>query len=222
MRENKIAFIICTNDEYYLDACKSYIRKLKVPEGYEIDIVEIRGAGSMAAGYNEGRRRTDAKYKVYLHQDVFIVYPLFIQSLLDIFSSDEKIGMVGMVGTPQMPPGGVMWYGEREGQLYTLNECAEEYAEYVYKTEDGLHNVQAVDGLLMATCKDVPWREDLFDGWDFYDVSQSFEYLRAGHLVVVPEQRSPWVMHFCGQLNLKNYNRYRKIMLEEYRDILCK
>ncbi len=27
--------------------------------------------------------------------------------------------------------------------------------------------VECIDGLLMATQYDVPWREDLFDGFDF-------------------------------------------------------
>ena len=36
--------------------------------------------------------------------------------------------------------------------------------------KDGGWEVEGVDGLLMATQYDIPWREDLFDGWDFYDL----------------------------------------------------
>ena len=46
--------------------------------------------------------------------------------------------------------------------------------------------VEAVDGLFIATQYDVKWREDIFDGWDFYDISQSEEFHRAGYKVVVP------------------------------------
>ena len=216
MNEKKIAFIICTNDNFYMDTCREYIEMLSVPEGYEVELLEIHEAKSMTSGYNEGRETTDAKYKVYLHQDVFIVYKDFLESMLEIFESDENIGMMGMVGTPKMPPGGVMWYGKREGQLYLVNDAELPYETYQYELEHGLHSVEAVDGLLIATSKDIPWREDLFDGWDFYDVSQSFEYLRAGYKVVVPEQKNPWVMHYDRMINLSDYNKYREIFLKEY------
>ena len=40
-------------------------------------------------------RRSDAKYKVYLHQDVLIVNPNIILDLLDIFK-ESSVGMVGV------------------------------------------------------------------------------------------------------------------------------
>ena len=61
-----------------------YIQKLIVPEGYEIELLEIRDAGSMTEGYNEGLHTSNAKYKIYMHQDVFIVYPYFLFSILEI------------------------------------------------------------------------------------------------------------------------------------------
>ena len=140
-----------------------------------------------------GREATDAKYKIYLHQDVFILYKDFLNSVLEIFASDEGVGMIGMVGAPKMPPGGVMWYGHREGQLYLVNKCETPWEEYRYELSHGLHDVQVADGLLIATSKDIPWREDLFDGWDFYDFSQSIEFADRGYEVWVPEQKEPLV-----------------------------
>jgi len=40
--------------------------------------------------------------------------------MLNIFE-DPKVGMIGMVGSPELPENGVMWYGERIGRLYTSN-----------------------------------------------------------------------------------------------------
>ena len=65
----------------------------------------------------------------------------------------------------------------------------------MYKVEAATIEVQAIDGMLMVTKDDVPWREDLFDGWDFYDSSQSFEFTRRGYKIVVPEQKKPWCAH---------------------------
>lgn len=216
IKENKICFIICSNDERYLGECLYYINRLEVPEGYEIDVISVWEAKSMTSGYNEGMQATDAKYKIYLHQDVFIVYRKFLHSVLKIFASDTSIGMIGMVGAPKISVSGVMWFGHREGQLYGVNRLEGEYGFYEYQLADGLHEVDAVDGLLIVTSMDIPWREDRFDGWDFYDVSQSLEFKRANYKVVVPEQLCPWCKHDDGVVNLSNYDKYRKICIQEY------
>lgn len=213
----KICFIICTNNELFLEECIFYISQLDIPTGYSIDVISIAEAVSMAAGYNEGMQASDAKYKVYIHQDVFIIYKGFLQAIIDIFSSDSSIGMIGMIGAPKMSPTGVMWYGDREGALYGVTKVGQEYDSYQYSLKQGMHEVDVIDGFIMITSCDILWREDLFDAWDFYDVSQSFEFKRAGYKVVVPEQISPWCIHECGVVNnLKNYDKYRRICMEEY------
>lgn len=216
MNEKKFQFIICSNNEDFLAECITYISLLEVPEGYSVDVISILEAASMAAGYNEGMRASDAKYKIYLHQDVFIIYRKFLYALLEIFESDPQIGMIGMVGSPKMPSCGIMWYGAREGGGYGLIPVQKPYGEYEYSLEDGLHEVEAIDGFIMITCQDLPWREELFDGWDFYDISQSFEFRKQGYKVVVPEQISPWCKHDDGFINLAHYDKYRKLFLNEY------
>lgn len=211
---------MCVNSKLFYEECIRYIEALVVPDGYELDLITITEAQSMASGYNEAMQVSDAKYKVYMHQDVFIVYPYFLQSVLNIFASDEEIGMIGVVGAEKMPQDGVMWHDWRRGNLYAgdieelFNQLS--YDSYRYQLEDGLWNVQAIDGLIMITSKNVPWREDIFDGWDYYDVSQSFEMIRAGYKVVVPEQVLPWCLHDDGILNLKNHDKYRRKCLQEY------
>ena len=85
--------------------------------------------------------------------------------------------------------------------------------------EEKYQQVQAVDGLLIATQYDLPWREDLFHYWDFYDVSQSQEFIQKGYRVVVPSQKQPWCIHDDGFNNLKNYYQARRIFNEQYKKI---
>lgn len=213
----KICFISCVNNEKYEEEEKKYIESLIVPEGYEIEICFIKNAKSMAAGYNTGMQKSDAKYKIYLHQDVFIVNPYFIQDMLAVFRNEE-IGMLGMVGTRKLPESAIMWDGPRIGKLYA--SIIYESRESIIGEVDGpWESVEAVDGLLMATQYDVWWREDLFQGWDFYDISQSQEFIRKGYKVVVPNQKEPWCIHDDGFYNLKNYYHYRKIFKQEYKVI---
>lgn len=200
----KIAFILCVNNDVYMNEALYFINRLEVPCGCEVEIFTVQDAKSMTSGYNEGMNASNAKYKVYLHQDVFIVNPYFIYDILDIFEN-TNVGMVGMVGAPHLKSySKVMWHSERIGAIYTmdpygaaLSKLGEMSAEY--------ESVEVIDGLLMATQYDIPWREDLFNKWDMYDMSQSMEFHRAGYDVVVPNMDVPWCLHDDGFLNLTNY-----------------
>lgn len=212
--DKKICFIMCTNDALYEKECMNYIKRLQIPTGFEAETLTIKQAESMTAGYNQAMNQTDAKYKVYLHQDVFIVYEHFLTELLNIFQ-DDTIGMIGIVGSLNIEESSVIWYSDRVGMLH---------ANSVYKADSYLFGeisgkwkeVNAVDGLLMATQYDLPWREDLFHHWDFYDLSQSMEFRRRGYKIVVPFTDKPWCIHDDGILNLNNYYKERSVYLKEY------
>ncbi len=217
MDERKICFIACVNNENYEQEMLRYLKRLNVPRGYEMESFSIWGAESMAAGDNEGMRRSSAKYKVYLHQDVFIVNKNFISDLLDIFR-EEDIGMAGMVGVPQLPENSIMWNAPRIGKIYAY--LIYQSSNSVFGGIEGRYQqVQAVDGLLIATQYDLPWREDLFHNWDFYDISQGQEFIKKGYRIVVPYQKQPWCIHDDGFNNLKNYYSARRIFQNEYRTI---
>lgn len=201
--------------------CELYLEELVIPEGYEMDLLKITGAKSMTAGYNEGMKQSDAKYKVYIHQDVFITNKNFLIDMLELFQKDEKIGLIGMVGTPYLAWTGTMWSGVRFGNLYKLEEGIESgNVKRFHPMYSGYMEVEAVDGLLMATQYDIPWREDVFKKWDFYDVSQSFEFLKAGYKVVVPGQQPVWFLHDCGVINLENYHGERELFLDTYKEYM--
>ena len=84
MDNKKIAFIICVNNMQYYEECLRYIQELEVPDGYSTDILCIQEADSMTQGYNGGMQASDAKYKVYLHQDTFILNRNFIRKFSSI------------------------------------------------------------------------------------------------------------------------------------------
>ena len=218
MNSSKISFIICANSESALHECEIYIRQLEIPAGYTINILPIRNASSMAEGYNTGMLQSDAKYKVYLHQDVLILNRHFLPDTLKIFHDNPQIGMIGMVGTKQLHKNGCMWSNlMRTGAIRShFLTTSDDYFDIPIPGNRTFTPVEAVDGLLMMTQHDLLWRSDLFTGWDFYDVSQSKEFTRAGYRIAVPHQDTPWVLHDSGFMNLENYHIYRKTYLEEY------
>lgn len=216
MNDRMFCFIICSNDELYTQECLYYINQLNVPEGYEIDVLTIVDAQSMTAGYNEGMNYSDAKYKVYMHQDVFIINRDFIYDCLNIFQKDDKIGMIGMVGAPKLHSSGVMWKGDRCGRIYEQHIFETRLFTGDEEVRGDYTEVEVIDGLLMVTQYDIPWREDLFDKWDFYDCSQSMEFIRHGYKVVVPYMDEPWCLHDCGFINSENYHGERMKFVNEY------
>lgn len=216
MNEKKIAFIICMNDEAAYAESKYYLDHLLVPEGYELDVLAITEAPSMTAGYNAGMQGTDAKYKVYMHQDVQIVNRNFIQDMLNVFEMDERIGLMGVIGARHLDNDAKMVMSWDTGKI--LHNCSPSRLEYEMEST-AYQEVEAVDGLLLATQFDVPWREDIFDGWDYYDISQCMEFLRKGKMVVVPYQVEPWVWHDNLYSKMDRYYDYARLFAEEYSDI---
>lgn len=218
MNNHKICFIICYNDDLFLSECCLYIQNLEIPAGYEIDIISVGEAGSMTEGYQAAMLQSDARYKVYLHQDVFIINKRFLFDILDVFRRDSQIGMIGMVGSVRLPDSGVMWEGERCGAIYSNKIIRELKSFFEFNIPQGGYlEVEAVDGLLMATCVDIPWREDLFHGWDFYDISQCMEFQKAGYKVVVPYQMEPWCLHDDDIFTLTEYKHWQRVFLQHYR-----
>ena len=85
LNESKICFITCVNDQELYNESLAYIENLNLPENFEIETMWLSNANSITSAYNKAMKATDAKYKVYLHQDVFITNKNFILNCLEIF-----------------------------------------------------------------------------------------------------------------------------------------
>ncbi len=217
MNEKKICFISCVNDHQLYKESLYYINQLEIPEGYEIECICVEDAISMTQGYNKAMKESDAKYKVYLHQDVYIINKSFIRDVLDVFNSDNKVGMLGMAGAKTIPTNGVWEESTHKyGEVYESHTGKMELLQ-LNKVESNYEEVKVIDGFIIITQYDIPWREDIFDGWYFYDVSQSIEFASKGYKVVIPEQEEVWCIHDCGIANDGNgFDYYRNIFLDEY------
>lgn len=214
----KVAFIVCYNNELYINECLNYISWLKVPEGVEVETIGITDADSMSAGYNTAMYSTNAKYKVYLHQDVFILNENFIRDILYIFNQEPHYGMIGVLGSNRIVKDGCYWIAWNIGKVYAWNSAEMTYIK-LDQTDELITETESIDGMIMITQYDIPWNQDVFDGFDFYDVSQSKEFLKRGYKVGVINQEQPWCIHDCGASKLVNYDFYRKKFCETYKDL---
>ena len=215
--DKKICFIYCVNDQKKLKKSLETVKWLKVPSEFHIQHVFIEGASSMTSGYNSGMKETDAKYKIYIHQDVFILNSNFLIDIVSLCNKYPQLGLLGVVGAKRLPINGVWWKGrEKYGKVYESSPGKMRLLRFREVPED-YESVEAIDGLIMVTQYDIPWREDLFKSWHFYDISQCKEFQNAGFEVGIPRQEEPWVLHDCGIVSVKGYENERKLFLKHYK-----
>lgn len=228
MDNHKFSFIICSNNSIMLNECIFYIHQLVIPKNYRIEILTIENASSITSAYNEAMTSCDAKFKIYMHQDVFILNRNFLNDALSIFESNSQIGLLGMVGYTTISPDGIMWHIPRCGNLYLSTPVPTvsypPLDTYSYSLEkDGYTSVALIDGFLMMTAYDLPWDEEVLTGWDFYDAFQSIHFLEKGYHIAVPTQLHPWCLHDSDPLcNLIHYDEFRQSFKKKYHYFLGK
>jgi len=219
LRKDKVDFIVCYNNELYLKECMKYISFLEIPDGIEIDVIGIAEADSMASAYNAAMDESNAKYKVYMHQDVFILNRNFIKDILYTFQTNENYGMIGVLGSTDFVEDANYWKKWNTGTIYACDSLKSMHIDFQEETAlNMLTPVVAIDGMIMITQYDLHWKEDKFKGFDFYDISQSTEFYRLGYKVGVLYQKTPWCYHDCGHSKFEQYDKNRKIFCDEYKE----
>lgn len=216
VNEKKFCFVTCMSDKDQYSECLRYIQSLYIPEGFQLEVLYSENESSVTSFYNSSMSKSDAKYKIYLHEDVLIINKNILLDLLNLFLKHQEIGLIGVTGAKTVPANGKWWD--------SIHKCGKVYENFNGKMELSSFNeingdyesVKCVDGLILATQYDIKWREDIFKGKHFYDISQCLEYAKAGYVVAIPKQDTPWCIHDCSQELNKDYEMWRKIFLEVY------
>lgn len=85
MDNRKIEFIINYKNEQYLAECLLYIHRLQIPKGYEIAISGMAETSDRTDEDYTKPVQSNAKYKVYLRENTFIVDDTFLYHMISIF-----------------------------------------------------------------------------------------------------------------------------------------
>lgn len=218
MNDKKIAVIIYgTKDNIPLEIAES-LWNLKVPENYSLDILYCKKQSmgddvTKFSAYDLTMRKSDAKYKIYLDENVVVINENFISDLLKIFQSDETIGIVGLSGAIELSTHGISLYSSKRYGKYLLGD------QKIFKNwgddSDNYREVDIVDGFFFATQYDISWQHDLFED-DFFGFSaQCVESKkRGGYKAVVANQNEPWIWLKINDLQIDETGR--KNFLEKY------
>lgn len=237
--EHEIACIMCVNDEDYVKEMILYLKRQKLPEGYRLCLYLVRGAKSMTAGYELARKRVSADIKLYMHQDTFIFDEEYLKNLVETLQNGDY-AMLGLAGTKKLPESAVWGESDPEDMRFCLYQdftlqVLEAVTEFFPEKsgEDFSQNsvgmfkdarcqeLECIDGVLMATREDVPWREDLLKGFHFYDISQCMEYGKRGYRIGIFENGGrAGVLHEVNVSKNETYERSyeeaRGRFLQEY------
>ena len=217
MDNHKICFITCVNNEKFYEESLLYLKALNTVD-MQVDFFAVCGADAMAEGYEYAMQHSDAKYKIYLHQDFFLTKKNAIEIIIQLFQKNPDIGVLGLAGGKTLPAS-LCWNQSEVKYGCVAHALANEYtavSEYG-KIPGEYVSVEAVDGMFLATQYDIPWRYDILKGWHFYDISQCLEFQKYGYKVVVPAQEEPWGIHLCGIKELgKDFFHWQHICQAAY------
>jgi GT2 family glycosyltransferase len=225
--DHKICFITVVKHDDQYALCQTAIAELKVPADMVIDSIAIRDADSMAEAYNAAMKASDARYKIYLQDNLIILDKDFLNMLVDMFKAHPEIGIAGAVGSSDLPKDGMYWDGSLVGAYYSQVSADEQVIAYTYSKDPEVPvNAMWLDGCILCTQYDIPWREDLFKGSNYYDLSQCMEFHRKGYQSAVFPGLKPSVLYFGQRAPLgekfakDNFTFRREYLFSENEDKL--
>ena len=211
MNNQKIDIIICKTNDAAFNKLIDSLGKVNVPAEFFIDVIAFESNNKYKV-YNAAMNSSNAKYKIYLDENIEILNVNFIAEIIKLFKNDETIGIIGTSGAKFLSTDGIA--------LNSIHRCGKLYAgeDHILNNYEEIKEdyqlVEAIDGYFMATQYDLNWREELFSDNYFGDAAQCIEFRRKNYKTVVINQESPWIWYKLINLDL-NVN-YQKAFLDEY------
>lgn len=187
-----ISVLICSVNPDLLNDVNENIKKtIGVP--FEILYTDNRTAKKgICQVYNELAPKASFDYLCFLHEDVLLKTGNWGQKIIDIFSKDEKVGLVGIAGSKYKSGYFSGWYtGVKELDCANYFHQYPSGFEHVLLTPSGTkepEEVVCIDGVMICTKKNV-WKKTLFDemllkGFHFYDIDYSLRVAQQYKVIV--------------------------------------
>ena len=214
-----ISVITSTRNEVLLKKFSDNIQKtIGVP--CEIIPVENHAKYSLCEAYNIGADKAQYSYLCFVHEDVIFLNLNWGNRLVSLMKSDEKIGLIGVVGTkfktsyPNVGWGtGPYVKGFYRGQIFLDEALNKKDFDYSI-TKNEIDDVVTLDGLILFTKREVyekcRFDENLLTGFHGYDTDFSLQVFFQSYRVIV--DRGTEVIHpSTGSYNREYALANRKI-----------
>ncbi len=182
-----ISIIICARKS---DIAETLRQNIESTIGLVHEIIVINNSENkynIFSAYNEGVRLSKFPFLLFMHDDVLMHTDHWGDKLLQHFN-DEKVGAVGIAGTPYLSyaPGG--WWSNGMGHLYLLQSNKPGQApefQNIFPKNSSEENVVVLDGVWFCIRKSlfdvIRFDDKTFNGFHFYDADISVQISRAGY-----------------------------------------
>ncbi len=188
-KEKKIAVLLHKSREGRYEICMESLRNMNWPDGYEAELFVITQDRPYAVQVNEIMTAADAKYKIYINDDLCLVHPQMIEEMLNLFQ-DDSIGMIGILGSTSLPvSGSVMDSPYKSGAVYIPSE--KDLSELRFHETSEAADVRFLLPSLFATQRDVPW-DEAYEKQYYAVLAYCRGMEESGVRIVVPHPQEIW------------------------------
>jgi GT2 family glycosyltransferase len=155
--------------------------------GASFEFIQIDDAKSLCEGYNRGFAQSAGEIVVFSHDDIEFVSNRVSENLL---RSLTQWDLVGIAGTSRLA--GKSWVAAGRPYIHGKIIQVRPSGRVLHSfgpPPSGDRTLEAMDGVFLATrrmvCEEVPFDEQTFDGFHFYDLDFTHSaYLRGFRLGV--------------------------------------
>ncbi len=188
-KEKRIAVLLHKSRERRYEICMESLRNMNWPDGYEAELFVITQDRPYAVQVNEIMTAADAKYKIYINDDLCLVHPQMIEEMLNLFQ-DDSIGMIGILGSTSLPvSGSVMDSPYKSGAVYIPSE--KDLSELRFHETSEAADVRFLLPSLFATQRDVPW-DEAYEKQYYAVLAYCRGMEESGVRIVVPHPQEIW------------------------------
>jgi GT2 family glycosyltransferase len=161
-----------TLNEILLQSLKNQTSKFEI-----IPVDNTKGRFKSAAeALNYGGKRANGRYIMFVHQDVDLVSPTWLENVEKILEPIHDLGIAGIVGMSEKG-----WHFKKRWRGY-IEDNVNIYSRN--KTLQNPEEVQTLDGLLLIIPKlmfdKMQFDEKTFDGWHCYDADYCLRVRQFG------------------------------------------
>ena len=189
----KICIIIHVKNKDNMLNMKMWIKELIIPNGKKLEIMPINIFDNIVASYNWGMEHSDAKYKLYIQDNVQIIKREFLVDLINMFEQSDEYGIAGVIGCRRVTSNDEWWKNNLVGAIAKRNTVG--IKKYLYERNiNNPYEVEALNGLVLMTQVDIPWEERNLN--NCYDIgrSQCTKFWENGYKALVIPQDMPQVV----------------------------
>lgn len=204
-----ISLIVCHRNKIQLANFKSSADKTIKGE-YEFVIIDnSQNKYNIFEAYNLGVKKAKGNYLVFCHEDILFHTESWEQLLINHFTADNKLGLIGVVGGTALPAVPAPWWNYHNANTHYINVIqhwknldninkwevnkrigtSNKFHHSNNPTGNIINEVVAVDGFFMACPKsmftEITFDEDTFKGFHCYDIDTCLQVINKGYNVAV-------------------------------------